>query len=298
MLVIHDDLDQVGGISKTNAEIATSSQNTVDTISDSLTSVTKNSENMLKVVIELQEDSGKVTEVLSQITGIAEQTNLLALNAAIEAARAGEQGRGFAVVADEVRNLANRTKESASEVSEILSRFSRRVQLMTEEAQASSEFTSEISENVGSFRQQFQELAESAVYSHNLVTNIQYRAFGSLAKVDHVIFKQNGYIALGSEERCPEHDAVQVTDKECRLGQWYHQGLGKELFGSTSAYGRLDTPHQAVHFHVQKAIEFAGLDWKKDQEIRDQIIEQMTLSEQASSEVLQHIDDMVVGDNA
>ncbi len=296
LLTIHDDLDQVRGISKTNAKVATSSQNTVDTIGDSLTSVTKNSENMLKVVIELKDDSSKVVEVLSQITGIAEQTNLLALNAAIEAARAGEQGRGFAVVADEVRNLANRTKESASEVSEILSRFSRRVQLMTEEAQASSEFTSEISDNVGSFRQQFQELAESAVCSRDLVTRIQYRAFGSLTKLDHVIFKQNGYTALGSNERGPEHDAVLESDNECRLGQWY-QGSGKELFGSTSAYGLLHTPHQAVHFHVQKAIELAELDWRKDKEVRDQIVEQMSLSEHASSEVLQHIDDMVVGDN-
>lgn len=110
-------------------------------VAQTVSSIQKLATNVLhvqEVIHQLESDSSKVGNVLDVIRSIAEQTNLLALNAAIEAARAGEQGRGFAVVADEVRTLASRTQESTLEIQETIGKLQQAaksaVQVMQESA--------------------------------------------------------------------------------------------------------------------------------------------------------------------
>lgn len=104
-------------------EEANNSKQVVNQAIDLINSLAKDIESAANVIQELKLHSEEIGTVLDVIRGIAEQTNLLALNAAIEAARAGEQGRGFAVVADEVRNLAGKTQQSTQEIQNTIERL-------------------------------------------------------------------------------------------------------------------------------------------------------------------------------
>lgn len=107
---------------KANSE-ANAGSNVVSNTINSINDLAVQIEQAAEVINRLKKDSVEIGTVLDVIKGVAEQTNLLALNAAIEAARAGEQGRGFAVVADEVRTLASRTQQSAEEIQQMIERL-------------------------------------------------------------------------------------------------------------------------------------------------------------------------------
>ena len=293
LINITEQLEKVENITMETGHNADASLGTVEQISSSLNNINDTVHSVSEVITALINDSKKITESLSMITGIADQTNLLALNASIEAARAGEHGRGFAVVADEVKNLSEHTKDAALEVSKTLKAFNKRVEQMHSEAATSANLSQEVMQQVNAFHHQFTSLSESAKASVGYITYAKDKSFGLLTKLDHIIYKQNAYIAIETNEDCAEQKAIMVDNHDCRLGKWYYQGIGYEKFRTMRAYSHLDFPHQEVHRTTQMAYEISRGNWAEDPHKLDEIIKQMQLSEDASALVMKYIDEMV-----
>lgn len=121
-----------------SSDAADQGQKTVILTVENIQLLAGNVQEASEVITQLEKDANQVGTVLSVIKGIAEQTNLLALNAAIEAARAGEQGRGFAVVADEVRTLASRTQKSTEEIQRTIEQLQTAARLSVQKMQQST----------------------------------------------------------------------------------------------------------------------------------------------------------------
>ncbi|MFQ2125665.1 methyl-accepting chemotaxis protein [Aeromonas jandaei] len=168
------------------ASAATSASETAElgakTVNDSIQRIERVAsaiESTAVVIRQLGDDSRNIGMVLEVIRGIAEQTNLLALNAAIEAARAGEQGRGFAVVADEVRTLAKRTQDSTSQINNIIAELQQRA------------------EQAGSTMQQSQDLMNTTVATAREAGESISQISGSVSSISHM----NIQIATATEEQ-------------------------------------------------------------------------------------------------
>ena len=158
----------------TNAsqQSANSGQQVLDNASAAVISLAENITQVADAVIALQQDSDNINSILDVIRTIADQTNLLALNAAIEAARAGEQGRGFAVVADEVRSLAQRTQDSTAQIQGMLEGLSKSATQASSLMMQSREQAGDSTQAMEETRGQLSEILSSVSNIHMINTQV------------------------------------------------------------------------------------------------------------------------------
>ncbi|MBD3755692.1 MAG: CZB domain-containing protein [Gammaproteobacteria bacterium] len=205
----------------------------------------------------LDERAEAIGGIIVMIEDISEQTNLLALNAAIEAARAGEAGRGFAVVADEVRALSARTARATADIAKL-------VTIIQNEVKTSQKGMASLSEEANMLKKRGEHASESMAElmraNHNMegvITAGALRSFVSAAKVDHNVFKMQIYKAfMGLSDLTAEalHD-----HHSCRLGRWYYEGEGVQCYSKLPGYRELEAPHIEIHKLGKQALEALAL---------------------------------------
>ncbi|HQS66399.1 MAG TPA: methyl-accepting chemotaxis protein [Sulfuricurvum sp.] len=282
------DLKEVTSATTNAANLANDSRDTISIIINELNMLNEKVSNNNDAIGHITSRTKEINSVIQLITDIADQTNLLALNAAIEAARAGEHGRGFAVVADEVRKLAERTHKATGEISVSINSLQQDMSEIQSSAEEMNEVVERSSSSIINFEGTLVSLNEGSSQIVNSSHHMENSTFIILAKIDHILYKARAY---NSVMQCEQHLDV-IDSHQCRMGKWY-DNEGKERFGRTNSYDLMKDPHALVHQNANKNLSYIEHGQDRMLENGKEIVNNFKEMEKASDRLFVLLDNML-----
>lgn len=259
-------------------KVATENGSQVISLQESMNTLMEVVNSSKETVEAFVANSQNITSVVEVIRDIADQTNLLALNAAIEAARAGEHGRGFAVVADEVRQLAERTQKSTSEISIAIQTMQQDFDNIQSGSEQVFDIVSNSEERISNFSQAFKRLEENSSELGVNFTSFAKKLILSVAKIDHILYKSNIYLALNGTHNF-DLNSLDAISHLC------HEERTKMIINELVSDEDLDEVRAAIKENASCAIEESKAAYI-GQEAYDSIVSKVTALEGKSAEIL------------